>query len=66
MYSTMVRRRAMACEAGEMVGGEFGFESLQARGFELFAFEAGEQRGEELQIFEGVLGGVKDRSGALA
>ena len=49
-----------------MVGGELGLEGLQARGFELFAFEAGEQRGEELQVFEGVLGGVKDRGGALA
>ena len=49
-----------------MVGGEAGFEGLKAGARELFAFEAGEERGEELQIFEGVLGGVKDGIGSLA
>ena len=52
----------MACEAAKMVGGELGLEGLKARGFELFALEPGEERGEELQVFEGVLGGVEDRS----
>ena len=49
-------------------GGErrVGFEGLQAGRFELFALETREERGEELQVFEGVLGGVKDCGGLFA
>ena len=49
-----------------MVGRQLRFEGLETRSFELFAFKAGEERGEELQIFEGMLGRVKDSCGLLA
>ena len=51
--------------AWEMMGGEILFEGLQARGVEGFAFDASEERGEELKVFEGVVGGVKDGCGVV-
>ena len=52
--------------AGEVVGGELGFEGLQARGFELFALQTGEKRREKLEIFQSVIGCVKNCGGAFA
>ena len=42
-----------------MTRGEIGFEGLETRGVEGFAFDASEERGQELKVFEGVVGGVR-------
>jgi hypothetical protein len=49
-----------------MVRGKFSLQVLEARGFELFAFEPREKRREKLQVFESVLGGMEDCGGLLA
>ena len=46
--------------------GELIFEELEARGFEVFALGAGEEGREELEVFEGVVGGVENGGGLFA
>ena len=44
MYSTMVAQAGDGLGGGEMVGGELGLRAWRRGAFEVFAFEAGEQR----------------------